>query len=349
MVLLSQLTSNQRPSLADTESLLEAREQTEAIHTELTAVRDELGALRNELDETRAALQAKSEMLADRDSVIARTQSELTEARQGIVRRDSEIERSQLELAEAQRNISLTAAELQQARAELHLARDQFTEKANKARELTEKVTVAEQQIERYEADMNDARKELEATTGELAKATEELRVLKKEVMEQENIIAQLRARTLWQVLFERDAIQTEKRPSFKEDATESREGRTFWLEHPTGPSAAGKPVVVSGWVVTPSGERIEGVEAVVAGKGFSGMSGLERPDVAAAHQERSDYHNSGFIIEVPLPCGSHRVALRYLTGSQGWVTFCSFQHDVEDQTKPSSPDNDAGKARSDR
>ncbi|HEX8899002.1 MAG TPA: hypothetical protein VF751_09910, partial [Chthoniobacterales bacterium] len=107
----------------------------------------------------------------------------------------------------------------------------------------------------------------------------------------------------------------------------------TFWLEHPTGPTLAGETIVVSGWVVTPSGERIDGVQATVNGDTTSGVHGLERADVGAAHRGKDDYFHSGFMINLTLPAGLHEISLQSLTRSGDWDTFCTFLHEVQEGT----------------
>jgi hypothetical protein len=165
-----------------------------------------------------------------------------------------------------------------------------------------------------------------------------ELTVLKRQLLNQQKIIDEIRAKPFWEDL---NPLRRLRGYSYAKQAlhelgglfTSSTEldSNTFWLEHPTGPSVAGEKIPISGWVVSTSGERIEGVEAVVDGNKFTGLYGLERPDVAAAHAARNVFLHSGFVIDVTLPPGSHQISLRYLTRGDSGTIFCAFQHEVRE------------------
>jgi hypothetical protein len=73
----------------------------------------------------------------------------------------------------------------------------------------------------------------------------------------------------------------------------------------------------------------------VANGEKVPGVHGLERPDVGAAHKERSDYLHSGFVVDLLLPAGVHQVSLQYLTRSVGWTAFCCFEHEVQTPAEP--------------
>ena len=297
-----------------------AREQEAAALSETLMARDEeldqrreqIDALKLELDQLRQELLLKSEALKQRDS---------------------EIERSRQELTLTKQEVAIGAAALDRVRNEL---KKQNSLQKNALEDAARQTASIQKELACKRDAIDEAGRELEATTHELTKVAGELAVLKRRLTDQQMVIDELRDRPFWQAL---NPLPTLRRLVKAKSASSQSDNsfafakepeQTFWLEHPVGPSSAGEKVIVSGWVVTPSGERIEGVEARVNDEKVAGVNGLKRVDVGAAYKERSDYLNSGFVIDLMLPVGSHQVSLQYLTRSQGWTTFCSFQHEVD-------------------
>lgn len=298
-----------------------------------------------QIGETKLLLEEKTRDCSAKEAQIQAYGLEIERARQELISKNDELkelksllELSRAELTLARDELTSAGARLNHAQRELIWAKEKISSQQHALKETAGETASIQNDLAIRNREMDEAREELAATTQELALVAGELAVLKSRLIDQQKVIEELRAKPFWETLNPltrlRRYLQTkELLHKLESDLVSPNEldSHTFWLEHPTGPSIVGEKVTVSGWVVDPSGERIEGVEAVVNGENITGLHGLERADVGAAHGEGSDFLHSGFLIGLTLPIGLHQITLRYLTRSHGWTAFCSFQHEVQE------------------
>lgn len=257
----------------------------------------------------------------------------LDEARRGLLSKEEALGRGHAEIRQREKELSAVKSELTGAQADLRAVSDKLSE-------ARDEIALHKARLVQRQNELGLAAQELAANTSELAKVAAELEILKARLLDQQNTIADLRAKPFRQAL---DALPIFRRfqngtasDGLNDGIAQSKD--TFWLEHPATSTSTQRRVVISGWVVTPSGERIEGVRATIEGEIINGIHGMERADVAAAHNDRSDYLHSGFLIEPDLTPGSYEITLEYLTRSEGWTPFCCFQHEVLEPSGDADP-----------
>ena len=280
-------------------------------------------------------LEAAQREIASRDTQRDQTRQELISESGKLIERDPRIEHCLAELSSTQKQLTRAADDFNRAREELILMKKENSFQKNALEETVEQMASVQKELALKRGEIEEAERELAATMHELTRVAGEFAILKRRLIDRQTAIGELHEKPLWQVfiklhrfIYGKSALPDLDNGS---DSPEELNPQTFWLEHPTGPSTREGIVPVSGWVVTPSGETIDGVQAIVNGEKASGVHGLERPDVSAAHKGRSDYLHSGFMIELTLPVGVHQISLQWLTRSSGWDTFCSFQHEVRE------------------
>jgi len=192
-------------------------------------------------------------------------------------------------------------------------------------------------------------RTQLESEVAPLRQSAVEMRLklnnAKKQLKDQKSELNEIKDATLWKAC----KLLWKLRRHFSKRARGSSEGELyqdsdsgrydFWLEHPSGPSIAGRGTIFSGWVVGPSRKTIYGLRAVANGQIFPGQYGFAREDVAIAYDGRVGAPHSGFRIEVTLPVGISEVLLEALNSKGDWEQFLSHPHDVKEErpeeTKP--------------
>jgi hypothetical protein len=355
-LLQTELTQIQKESAARS---ISHRAELERAQGQLAAAEDKLLELRGDLERSRQALhfsnkeskaradetallseqlEAAQREIASRDTQLDQTRQELISESAKLIERDSRIERCLAELSSTQKQLTRAADDFDRAREELILMKNENSFQKNALEEAVEQTASVQKELALKRGEIEEAERELAATTHELTRVAGELAVLKRRLIDRQTAIGELHEKPLWQVFIKLHRFIYGK-PALPDldngsDSPEELNPQTFWLENPTGPSAREGTVPVSGWVVTPSGETIDGVQAIVNGERVSGVHGLERPDVRAAHKGRSDYLHSGFMIELTLPVGVHQISLQWLTRSSGWDTICSFQHEVREATE---------------
>jgi glycosyltransferase involved in cell wall biosynthesis len=329
MAELNAQSAQARAQIAGSHLLLEQKERDWAAKDqELEGLREMLTVRDHEVRETREQITALKEELDHADRQLNSNQKALAQS-------NSEIERRQQELVSLKGKVAAAVAERDRVQQELSLLKKNSALHETALEEASRLTVSAQNELAAKRDEVDELVRELGMTTHELTRVAAEIGVLKRRLLDQQRLINDLRERPFWRALNAFPTLQRFVKGKAPADlgqndpAVPEEPKEIFWLEHPAGPSKEGETIIVSGWVVTPSGERIEGVEARVNGEVVTGVHGLERGDVGAFHKERSDYLNSGFVIDLILPAGSHHVSLQYLTRSQGWTDFCSFQHEV--------------------
>jgi hypothetical protein len=321
-----------RAPLGSANLLLEDKERDSTARQEIEGLLETLQGREVELLEARAHVDVlKIE--------VDRGQQEVRLLTESLGERESELKSKGEELNLKKQELGATNADLERVQTELFLVQRQSADQKCTLDKSAREMASLRKETALQQKQLDSSAKELAATTYELAKVSGEVAVLKRQMLARQNVIDELRKKRFWEVLNLVPALR--QFLHLKRDRVSSESGmfidlprklqETFWLEHPAGPTLAGQTIIVSGWVVTRSGEKIEGVQATVNGDKTPGVYGLARADVAAAHKGVSDYLHSGFVIELALPAGIHRVSLQWLTRSSGWDTFCSFQHEVRE------------------
>jgi glycosyltransferase involved in cell wall biosynthesis/predicted nucleic acid-binding Zn-ribbon protein len=288
------------------------------------------------LEQSRRDCSAREEQIEAYRSQLERADQELDSRKQELIETGLQAGVYQTELASTKKDLDQFAADLDLARSELVRLKKEISSQRSALRDATEETARIQSELATKCNELDAGGRELAATTHELTTVAGELAVLKRQLLDQQQVIDEIRAKRFWEdwnPLRGLAAYSSAKRALRQLDdpflSSKELDSNSFWLEQPTGPSVAGDKIAVSGWVVSVSGEKIEKVEAVANGNKFTGLYGLERPDVAAARGGRSDFLHSGFVIDVTLPPGLHRISLRYLTSRTSGTTFCSFQHEV--------------------
>jgi glycosyltransferase involved in cell wall biosynthesis len=298
----------------------------------------DLNEARSLLEQARRDCSAKEDQLQAFRLQLERADQELNSRKRELVETGLQAGLYQAELASAKKDLAQQARDLDHARNELILLQKEISSQQCALRDAAEETARIQSELATKCNELDAGGRELAAATHELTTLADDFAVLKRHLLDQQKIIDEIRAKPFWEDL---NPLRRLRAYSYAKRALHQLETplvsskefdlNTFWLEHPTEPSVAGEKIAVSGWVVSASGERIDGVEAVVNRNKFTGLYGLERPDVAAARGGRNDFLHSGFVIDVTLPPGSHRISLRYLTSGNNGTTFCSFQHEVRE------------------
>lgn len=104
-------------------------------------------------------------------------------------------------------------------------------------------------------------------------------------------------------------------------------EDYAFRLDAPIDRRLFGEKLDISGWIFHRRGEPIQGVRALVQRplaklQTVRGRRKRNRPDVAAAFPDQPGAMGSGFLIELRLSLGRHRLQLQVLDATRVWRTF---------------------------
>jgi glycosyltransferase involved in cell wall biosynthesis len=344
MAELTERSAASQVQISEARLLLEEKDRDWiASEQQMRALTQQVESLTQQVDSVTETLRARDQELGQAGEKIDSLKAELGQLREellsskdAIAQRDREIERSRHALASAESQLGTVQANLNRVRSEAALLKEETSHQKKTIDEAARRNLASEKKLALKQDESESAARELATTTHELTKAAAELAILKRRLLDQQTVLAELRQESPWKAFSSLPRLRQlldgkpETSSSADDFAVPKELEVTFWLEYPTGPSKEGEKIIVSGWAVTPSGERIEGIEALANGDRVTGVHGLERPDVAAAHKERSDYLHSGFVVDLSLPAGIHQLSLQYLTRSAGWTTFCSFEHEVD-------------------
>jgi glycosyltransferase involved in cell wall biosynthesis len=324
-----------------TSELNRAREQLNQRTTE--------GATQNiELERARTSLGIVNEELQRQNLELAQARQELSLLTREVETGNSEREQSRLALAEKSEQIELLRKELQARHSEMAAKTEQLSRMAERLertrKEMNEEIASERSVVHTLETELaskqgavddltrelDQARNELLAGTQELTAVAADLATLKGQFVKyKEEAEERLSKKASWPSLASWFSGTEKASNSISSLPMEARSpARTFWLEHPTESSDEGEPVVISGWALSPTGGKVEGIRALINGQTFVGQHGFERKDVAAAQADNPNAGFSGFRIEVALAMGVHNVFLERLSKG-GWERFCAFQHEV--------------------
>lgn len=301
---------------------------------ELAQARLSLGTVNEELRRQTLELDGVRQQLSSLTRELEASNSEREQNRLELAKRSDQLELLRKELqaqnseaAAKTKELSLMAEELARARKEM---KEEIASQQSVTQTLRKELASKQREVEDLTRELDQARNELLAGTHELAAVAADLAGLKGQFIKyKEEAEQRLREKTSWSSLASWFSGAGKARKSNDSLPLEARSpARTFWLEHPTESSAEGEPVMISGWALSPTGGRVEGIRALINGQTYVGEHGFERKDVAAAQAENPGAGFSGFHIKVALATGVHNVSLERLSNGR-WEKFCSFQHEV--------------------
>jgi hypothetical protein len=344
------------------ETLNSLRSELDEARKALALTQSKLGSRDFEFREVSEELNSTSQLLALRTSQLESLRNELTSITGQLADRAAELAESRRDLAHAKDEMALPATELAtlaeelaSIKRELARANDVIAARASEVAAARMDLAGSQAESNARTTELNEAARKLTATKTELSLRAHQLeewkaRFARGQTMSKElahelrgaeqkvsSLQAELRGtgKSSWQRLWSRLGNVFRMPPAAQEDAPAEQVpgSHTFWIDHPNGPSLEHQTIAVSGWVFGLPNVTCRSIRAVANGHVTFGEYGRKRADVAAAFPDREDAGYAGFYIELELPQGLHEIFLQVKSDKDRWETFCSFQHEVRDQS----------------
>ena len=315
------------------ESLHRARTETAQYITELEAERTHCTNLQGRFRGLETKQRQSEEESENSRAALAASKEE---GKQQLETVKAALEAANAKLVSVSQELAIRASEMARVRHELTVVRSLRAGAAVELDQVRAQAVSATHHLAWIQDELSQLRNQLLGQKNTSTELRLKLDAAQEKLRLQESELAQLKASVFWKAAKPIRKVRSHFVKRRGHVSAESRQtgddsSYAFWLEHPAGPSANGRNIIFSGWVIGPPQQLVYGVRAVIGGKIFPGEHGFERSDVGAAHESRVGATHAGFAIMVDLPPGVHDVSLEALNNKGQWKEFLSHHHRVNE------------------